>query len=347
MAITVTKQPTKLQSAYNPVVFRFSSNNDSDLSINWTLNCWNGKSNTISGKSYFYNRECVLDISNILKKLFNDYIYEDAEWWFCTKLQWVEYNLTATGMGLNYHFVGRVTRGAFQIGKKTSLLGFRGNFLSEFKTLKKYEGYPLETSFLSFPVENFMTIDDGDEYEYLGLANDYNYSMIFNLRVLNDWRNIMIGNKREDPHLPPTGARVEKSIEHVCTPKNPFYVRWINQRGGYEYWMFQHSQIRTSELKNIETYRNVIFDNATAERTETIFAMDAAETITVGAEGLIKSDFEVVRKILYSPDIRYFDTNLQKWIVIYLEKGKVERNNIISAKDLEFNFILPKPILQI
>lgn len=338
MAINITKEPYLLQPAFNPVIFEFQKTDDDTTDfLEYQIECGDS---SFSGKIFFYNNIATVNIAPFLCKLFQDVIDTDISDDFVSvsKLFTLNYNFYADGSGWEEY---KVMNAVAQIGKSLNFTQYTGQILSEFSKIKKYENFPLELSLLSYSAGNTAITAYNANSNLIHSANISNYTnTVINVFIDDDdVASCTVGNP---------GGNVSKWIfapAHSCTPEHPFYVRWINQRGGWEYFMFEFRQIRKYALSDIQILNPLILDTATAALTSKVISAKATESITAGVEGLITEDFEILRKIIYSPLIQFYSQATGQWKGIYIEKAEIEKDNR-TAKNFEVEFILPEPLLQ-
>jgi hypothetical protein len=137
------------------------------------------------------------------------------------------------------------------------------------------------------------------------------------------------------------------NVENLCTPSAPFYIRWINRMGGWEFWMFQHRQTFENTLQKVTTFYADAWDLKSGSPVSgEVLTMEAQDTVTVGAEGLTSEEFNVLRYLIYSPHVELYDKDENEWSRIYCEKGKATENTRQASQSIEINFILPRVKMQ-
>lgn len=138
----------------------------------------------------------------------------------------------------------------------------------------------------------------------------------------------------------------EIEVAYACTPDSPFYIRWINSLGGYEHWMFSRKQTLVSDIEDSVIYEPYVDTNADVGTGSRQLSLVPVETITAGAEGLTTTEFEVIRKMVWSPRIEYYDPELDKWMVLTIKKGTSSKDTRSPVQSLEFEFNLPQRAVQ-
>ena len=335
--ITNIKQPYMVQPAFNPILFEFKADANEQF-IDYQIRPLSVAVPFYNGKVFFYNGKATINVTPFLQKLFIDQLdgsITNNNTVRLSKLFSIECNILVNAAEYQKDFT--VINAVTQIGKSLDYTQNIG-FLTEFRELKKYVGFPLDVSILSHKSATIIIIvpaSNGNIY----INTYYIFNRILTVTVFDDTISVNFSIAGEQ-----TGGT--KSVNHVCTPDNPFYVRWLSQRSGWEYFMFSFRQTRKYEISDTSIFKPLILDTSTARGTAKVISTTAAESIIAGAEGLTTADFEVLRKIIYSPMIQFYNEASQTWNDIYIDKAQLEKNNRLSAKDFEVEFILPEPLLQ-
>lgn len=131
-------------------------------------------------------------------------------------------------------------------------------------------------------------------------------------------------------------------VIHRQVPANPFYVRWLNQLAGYDYYMFQNQQkisITTADRKTVTRYEREQPGVRFGEQTITL---NGERKITVGAEHLDNTEFEALSLIQLSPIVEWYNESAGRWINILVDKAELARNTSSDRHALEITFKLPE-----
>ena len=132
-----------------------------------------------------------------------------------------------------------------------------------------------------------------------------------------------------------------------CTPSSPFYIRWLNRYGGWDYWMFQKRQYKEIAQKNHDTYSPYIPDYSFANSTDKLLSKEVSEQITIGAEQITKEDWEVLSYIVKSSLVQWYDKDNARWLDIVVDKTKTAMQTDETVHMIEFVVLLPTPQLAI
>ena len=134
------------------------------------------------------------------------------------------------------------------------------------------------------------------------------------------------------------------SIIQGCLPDNPFYIRWVNDDGGYDYEMFSRNTQYEDDLTDLETIQIAARDpyNTQEAINATLFI-----NATVGKDGLTTTEYMSIKKLMRSPLIQYYNTEQNKWHTIVLaDSTSTERSTRSELHSIEFTFQLPRIKLQ-
>lgn len=135
-------------------------------------------------------------------------------------------------------------------------------------------------------------------------------------------------------------------VFYHCEAKKPYYVRWINQLGGVDYFMFSRQQKHAPSVKSVSTYE-VYVDNPSDVRTNSkAYAMTTENTVTVGAEMLGETDFNALRWLAFAKKIQHYDETLGKWIDLAVSKFDGSFNTKNESHSVEVTFALPNLNIQ-
>lgn len=96
-------------------------------------------------------------------------------------------------------------------------------------------------------------------------------------------------------------------------PCNPFYIRWINRKGGWDTYMFEQHKKYTQEVDRGDQY---VLANARGPYTSEMrgeIAPEVKNTVQAGAEQLDENDFNLLKGIALSPLVQVYDHQIATW----------------------------------
>ncbi|GHT33986.1 hypothetical protein FACS189434_09380 [Bacteroidia bacterium] len=249
--------------------------------------------------------------------------------------------------------------GAAQIGESSDLMEQINTFRTKRQRVSYYEGYPLSVTmfgdgFLSantvkFKFNNeelieiagagktYITVDVKPNKEYIALQ--------YTVEPLQANSGETIRTNTGEIIYVSSGVNAESRllIDNKCTPSAPFYVRWINLVGGWDYFMFSCRQIITRETKQQATFKPTILNTDTATGTEYVIDKSAAQEIKAGADMISEDDFISLNDLPMSNKIQYYDKARGKWFDLLIDKSTIDKITGDTAQSVEFTFITPEP----
>lgn len=104
-------------------------------------------------------------------------------------------------------------------------------------------------------------------------------------------------------------------IHYVDTevPCNPFYIRWINQKGGWDTYMFEQHKKYTQEVDRGDQYVLANSRDPYASQTRGELAPEFKNIVQAGAEQLDENDFNLLKGIALSPLVQVYNYQIRVW----------------------------------
>ena len=96
-------------------------------------------------------------------------------------------------------------------------------------------------------------------------------------------------------------------------PCNPFYIRWINQKGGWDTYMFEQHKKYTQEVDRGDQYVLANSRGPYASQTRGELAPEFKNIVQAGAEQLDENDFNLLKGIALSPLVQRYDHSIKAW----------------------------------
>lgn len=96
-------------------------------------------------------------------------------------------------------------------------------------------------------------------------------------------------------------------------PCNPFYIRWINQKGGWDTYMFEQHKKYTQEVDRGDQYVLANSRDPYALQTRGELAPEFKNIVQAGAEQLDENDFNLLKGIALSPLVQWFNHSTVVW----------------------------------
>ena len=96
-------------------------------------------------------------------------------------------------------------------------------------------------------------------------------------------------------------------------PCNPFYIRWINQKGGWDTYMFEQHKKYTQEVDRGDQYVLANSRDPYASQTRGELAPEFKNIVQAGAEQLDENDFNLLKGIALSPLVQRYNNSTRVW----------------------------------
>lgn len=96
-------------------------------------------------------------------------------------------------------------------------------------------------------------------------------------------------------------------------PCNPFYIRWINRKGGWDTYMFEQHKKYTQEVDRGDQYVLANARDPYASQTKGELAPEFKNIVQAGAEQLDENDFNLLKGIALSPLVQVYDYQIMTW----------------------------------
>lgn len=96
-------------------------------------------------------------------------------------------------------------------------------------------------------------------------------------------------------------------------PCNPFYIRWINQKGGWDTYMFEQHKKYTQEVDRGDQYVLANARDPYTTETRGELAPEFKNIVQAGAEQLNENDFNLLKGIALSPLVQRYNYSVRGW----------------------------------
>lgn len=96
-------------------------------------------------------------------------------------------------------------------------------------------------------------------------------------------------------------------------PCNPFYVRWINRKGGWDTYMFEQHKKYTQEVDRGDRYVLANARDPYTSETRGELAPEFKNIVQAGAEQLDENDFNLLKGIALSPLVQVYNYQIEAW----------------------------------
>ena len=186
--------------------------------------------------------------------------------------------------------------------------------------VKKYFGYP---NFLTLFAKGSMAVNMQSAMEvnvmYTGttifktmeISPRINIPFVLEFdEELSDGADYVIVRNRNLPL-----SHDKRHIRYVDTevPCNPFYIRWINQKGGWDTYMFEQHKKYTQEVDRGDQYVLANSGDPYTSQTRGELAPEFKNIVQAGAEQLDENDFNLLKGIALSPLVQVYNHEIGVW----------------------------------
>lgn len=325
--------PSRYHTAFNPIKFNFTSSSDID-----EITIYDRFHEFVTKMSrHVFNGNATYDVSGVVKTLFPERPGKIS----INQTRFVDYGLSVKYYVNDIELPFVALNAVKRIGESTDCGTDILRILSSFSEYTIYAGYP-------FCV--YILVGD----DYAGFSSN---NCVYGIKDVEAYFNansetVYLLNEAGDYLLYPDNDYIvlkkgnELPVNIGCTPNNPFYVKWVNKKGGVDFWMFQINQEYKLNLSSVEKQRVFFNDNNTATGSHKVYKKSADYQITAGADNLTAEQYNALSMIPFSPDIQWYCEDLGKWVDLTIDKSETVHETNTPRKEIELTFSLPELQLQ-
>lgn len=209
--------------------------------------------------------------------------------------------------------------------------GYNGNFTGAYLGLvltdrvpdndrnlyvKKYYGYPYYVTLFprgSLASPSVTTSIDVRVKLHDGVENQFDISTRLNIPLVYEFED-----EADYVKLRPSGGAYPSQAWNIIfvdteVPCNPFYIRWINQKGGWDTYMFEQHKKYTQEVDRGDQYVLANSRDPYASQTRGELAPEFKNIVQAGAEQLDENDFNLLKGIALSPLVQRYNYSFRAW----------------------------------
>ena len=131
-------------------------------------------------------------------------------------------------------------------------------------------------------------------------------------------------------------------IRYVDTevPCNPFYIRWINQKGGWDTYMFEQHKKYTQEVDRGDQYVLANSRDPYASQTRGELAPEFKNIVQAGAEQLDENDFNLLKGIALSPLVQVYNYQIGVWQQVLVDDTDLTWDTKAPRNTVSYEFQL-------
>lgn len=186
--------------------------------------------------------------------------------------------------------------------------------------VKKYYGYPyyvilFPRGFLGSP--NITTSVDVRVKLYGEAEKQFDISTRLNIPLVYEFEDEAM-DEADYVKLGLSGGAYSSQAWNIIfvdteIPCNPFYIRWINQKGGWDTYMFEQHKKYTQEIDRGDQYVLANSRGPYASQTRGELAPEFKNIVQAGAEQLDENDFNLLKGIALSPLVQRYNYSAKAW----------------------------------
>lgn len=182
--------------------------------------------------------------------------------------------------------------------------------------VKKYYGYPYYVTL--FPrgfSGSLLTATSVDVWVKLhdGVENQFEISTRLSIPLVYEFEDEADYVKLRLPISAYSSQAWKIIFVNTEVPCNPFYIRWINQKGGWDTYMFEQHKKYTQEVDRGDQYVLANFRDPYASQTRGELAPEFKNIVQAGAEQLDENDFNLLKGIALSPLVQRYNASIGAW----------------------------------
>jgi hypothetical protein len=186
--------------------------------------------------------------------------------------------------------------------------------------VKKYYGYPyyvilFPRGFLGSP--SVATSIDVRVKLYDEVEKQFDISTRLSIPLVYEFED-EVNDEAEYVKLRPSVGEYSSQAWNIIfvdteVPCNPFYIRWINQKGGWDTYMFDQHKKYTQEVDRGDQYVLANSRGPYASQTRGELAPEFKNIVQAGAEQLDENDFNLLKGIALSPLVQRYNRSIMAW----------------------------------
>ena len=246
----------------------------------------------------------------------------------------IDYNLISA---YAYRVIGELNFNVRYASRGVRARGYNANFTESFLGLvltdrvpdndrnlyvKKYPEYPYYVTlfprgFVGSP--RVATPIDVRVKHYGNVEKQFDISTRLNIPLVYEFEDADASEDEADyVKLRPSVGEYSSQAWNIIfvyteVPCNPFYIRWINQKGGWDTYMFEQHKKYTQEVDRGDQYVLANSRDPYASQTRGELAPEFKNIVQAGAEQLDENDFNLLKGIALSPLVQRYNDSTGVW----------------------------------
>ena len=190
--------------------------------------------------------------------------------------------------------------------------------------VKKYYGYPYFVTLFpkgvsrlnpAIPITVKVKRPEGSSGSYSDLVVDIPSRL--NIPLVYEFEDENAGGAKF-VKIRPSGEEFPDEAWNIMfvdteVPCNPFYIRWINRKGGWDTYMFEQHKKYTQEVDRGDQYVLANARDPYTSETRGELAPEFKNIVQAGAEQLDENDFNLLKGIALSPLVQVYNYQIGQW----------------------------------
>lgn len=186
--------------------------------------------------------------------------------------------------------------------------------------VKKYYGYPYFVTL--FPkgvsgLNNVIPVDVRIKLSGESVETQFDISSRLNIPLVYEFDDEILDGA-DYVKLRPSGGVYPHQAWNIIfvdteVPCNPFYIRWINRKGGWDTYMFEQHKKYTQEVDRGDQYVLANARDPYTSETRGELAPEFKNIVQAGAEQLDENDFNLLKGIALSPLVQVYNYQIGAW----------------------------------
>lgn len=246
----------------------------------------------------------------------------------------IDYNLISA---YAYRVIGELNFNVRYASRGVMARGYSANFTKAYLGLvltdrvpdndrnlyvKKYPEYPYYVTLFPrgfFGSPNIVTSVDVRVKLYDEVEKQFDISTRLSIPLVYEFEDADASEDEADyVKLRPSAGESSSQAWNIIfvyteVPCNPFYIRWINQKGGWDTYMFEQHKKYTQEVDRGDQYVLANSRDPYASQTRGELAPEFKNIVQAGAEQLDENDFNLLKGIALSPLVQRYDNSTGVW----------------------------------
>lgn len=186
--------------------------------------------------------------------------------------------------------------------------------------VKKYYGYPYFVTLFPKGVSGIgpaISVDVRVKLTDISDENQFDISSRLNIPLVYEFED-KESDGADYVKLRPSGGVNPGEAWNIIfvdteVPCNPFYIRWINRKGGWDTYMFEQHKKYTQEVDRGDQYVLANSRDPYATQTRGEIAPEVKNIVQAGAEQLDENDFNLLKGIALSPLVQVYNYQIGAW----------------------------------